>query len=173
MLLEVINMPNSHPELAAAEDKGEKAFDMVLRSDRFRNSVIYQPRIWYNAYQVNASYFEGEPGDLLVHFPDIGGDKWSAMAELIAQPAERMMKWDVPLEQTTYEREISDYWERLRRASKLLDAAYARMGEPAVQDAVRRLQYATTYEMDREEKMIPALSGLQDALGLRDDDTVV
>lgn len=170
MLLEVINTPESHPAIARAEDKSEKTFEMILRSERFRHQVVYQPRIWYNAYQLNATYFEGEPGDLLVHFPDIGGDKWSAMSDFIAEPAEKKKKWNVPLKQTTYEREINEYWDRIRQAYSLLEIARPRMEDPSLQDALRRLQYAVTYEMDREDKMIPAINGLRNALGQQGDD---
>jgi hypothetical protein len=168
LLAEVLNAPPAHTKSQSTEDKSQRVFHELLKSDRYRSAVMYQPKLWYNAYQVNATYFEGDPGDLLVHFHDIGGDKWSAMDDTLGRTLQQKEKWQVFLEETTYEREISDYWNRIRKAYKLLDAAQSRSKDPRVYDAVRRLQYATTYEQDREDKMLPALTGMQVVLGLKD-----
>ncbi|KAK3047792.1 hypothetical protein LTR09_010767 [Extremus antarcticus] len=173
LLVDVLNAGQSHPEIELATDKSQAAFETVLRSDRFREQVSYQPRLWYNGYQMNTTNFEGVRGDLLVHFHDIGGDKWTAMADTIARTAERKKKWEVPFEETTYEREIADYWDRIRKARRLLGMAQQRTDDNAVYEAVRRLQYATTYEVDDLEKMRGGMIGLQNALRLKGNERIV
>lgn len=173
MLMEVLNAPNTHQELLRAEHKAGKAFTTVLRSDSFRNHVLYQPREWYNAYQLDATTSEGMPGNLLVHYHDVGGDKWTAMANMIAQLPESKGLFSVPLDETAYVQEISEYWDRIRKAYRLLDLPQAKSGDSNVYNAVRRLQYAATYEADNEEKMNDAMTGLQSTLGLQDDEEVV
>ncbi|KAK5163465.1 uncharacterized protein LTR77_010647 [Saxophila tyrrhenica] len=173
MLVEVLYAGNFHPEIERAEDKTQAAFDEVLRSDRFRGQVVYQPRTWYNAYQLNATQFEGHRGDLLVHFHDIGGDKWTAMADTLARTAKAKKKWAVPFEETTYESEISDYWERIRKARQLLSVARSRQEDNAVWEAVRRLSYALTYEVDDKEKMRGGMIAVQNALRLPDSERLV
>lgn len=171
MLMEVLNAPNAHEEVQRAEHKVGKAFDMILRSDRFRNHVLYQPRKWYNAYQLDTTTTsEGMKGNLLVHFHSLGGDKWSAMADMMAQSTASKRQFSIPLVETAYVREISEYWNRIRKAYRLLKLPETRSDDSNVHNAVRRLQYAVTYEADSEEKMVEAMAGLQGALGLQNDE---
>lgn len=169
LLIEVLDAPSVRPEILQAEDKGRRAFEMVLRSDKFRAHVLYQPRSWYNAYQINSTTFEGVRGDVLVHFHDLGGDKWTAMADMISRPASTQKSWSIPLEETTYEREISDYWERVRKCREMLQLGRPKAQDKVVFDALRRLEFASTYEVDDEEKMSSALSGLRTALDRQGD----
>src|ERR1700761_1334406 len=126
VLIEVIEIRDSHPALVHVDDKSQKALEIVLKDENFRKNVAYQPRLWYNAYQTGVDKFEGERGDLLVHFHSIGGDKWSAMADLIEKTSEWKQKWNVPLDYTNYESEVEDYWERIRKGQFLVDRARAR-----------------------------------------------
>ncbi|KAK3725352.1 hypothetical protein LTR37_000322 [Vermiconidia calcicola] len=174
MMIEVLTVLKSHIDVKEnPESQVQKALQTVITSDQFRGHVNYQPRTWYNAYQLGMDEFEGEPGNLLVHFHDLGGDKWSAMANTIDQKEDWRGRLSVPLKQTTYELETREYWERIRRAWHLLNLAQSRPYVPDADESFRRLQYAVTYEMDRSEVLITAMGNLQDALGLQENEKVV
>ena len=163
MLIEVLSTPKD--EFQGASDKGAKALDQVLRSDQYRDHVFYQPRSWYNAYQLSTDQFEGKQGDLLVHFHGLGGDKWSAMADTISQQSESSKEWSVPLAQTHYRAETEEYWERIRTAHDLLGRARPRMFDPSIDGPLRRLQYASTYEMDNVSALNKAIDMLMEVVG--------
>ena len=82
MLIEVLAPPRD-PGFDIAAWKDDKALENVLTSEPFREAVVYQPRTWFNAYQLSSDRFEGKRGDLLVHFHDLEGDKWSAMQQTL------------------------------------------------------------------------------------------
>ena len=173
VLLDALSVPSNHPSLNPDGDKAQHSLQMVLTHDRFRENVFYQPRTWYNAYQLSTDTSEARKGDLLVHFHDLGGDRWSAMSRTLEQLARRGSDgWSVPLEDTTYELQVFEYWQRMRVSRELLERAKAKMHEHEVEGAVRRLQYASTYEMDVADAMNHALDNLKDALGIREGETI-
>ena len=163
MLIDVLSIPKRE----FGDNAARKALDKILRSETCRESVFYQPRKWYNTYQTSASDTEAKAGDLLVHFHGLGGDKWGAMASTIAKTSELRRDWSLPLERTSYEKEIGDYWNRIREARALLAQAWEQREEPHVDPSYRRLQYATTYEVDDIDAIGSAMSGLREATGIR------
>ena len=163
MLIDVLAVPKRE----FGEDHARKALNKILRSESYRDNVFYQPRKWYNTYQTSPSNTEAQAGDLLVHFHGLGGDKWGAMASTIAKTEDLRRDWSLPLEQTSYEKEIGDYWNRIREARTLLAEAQQQAEEPHVDPSYRRLQYATTYEVDDIDAIGSALSALREATGIQ------
>ena len=157
MLIEVLSVP---------QHEGQKALEKILRSDAYRHHVFYQPRRWYGAYELSPGGFQDKRGDMFVHFHDLGGDKWRNMEDTLARTSDAKKSWSVPLKQTTYTTRIRDYWDRIREANDVLNKARPRMTDPSVDPAYRRLQYATTYEVDNEDVMVAALRALRSAAGL-------
>ena len=149
--------------------------EKILMSPEWHDQVLYQPRTWFNAYQLNSTAFEGNPGALLVHFHDLdGGDKWSSMATYFDQIALRNSTWSLPLGLTTYESEVREYWDRVRKAGILLQRAEAMNGKDGVVDhAAKRLEHAVRYEADVETEMHGASDALKEALGVREGEKVV
>lgn len=168
LLIEIMALPRNHPALKQAAEKDELSMEMVVTSEHFRGHATYQPRRWYNAYQLSVAEFEGQPGDLLVHFHDLEGDKWSAMANALGQLSRKNSTWSVPLAMTTYESEIAEYWGRLRKARKLLQQAEKRRREDEVDGAAKRLEYAVNYEADLESVMNSSIDNLKKALGIKE-----
>lgn len=140
--------------------------------------MVYQPRRWWNALQTDLDTFEGEKGDLLVHFWDLGGDKWAAMAKTLDSlghgdgngnvTAKSAGAWKKPFEETGYERKVEAFWDRMREAKRLFSDAAPRMGEVNVRGAVERLGWVRDYQSDDEEKMTEALLRVRDALREKD-----
>ncbi|KAK5134494.1 hypothetical protein LTR08_006411 [Meristemomyces frigidus] len=173
MLVEVLAMPANTPALEHAPDKDKMAMELVLTDTAWRKEVLYQPRTWYNAYQLDVDHFEGKRGDLLVHFHALEGDKWSAMSRYLTQVALRNSTWNVPLGMTTYESEVHEYWDRIRQAEALLDVAELRIADAGVEVAAKRLGYAYHFEADIEQVMHEAMDALKEALGILEGQKVV
>ena len=168
MLIELLSVPKNEfgSDGRLGQDSSRKAFEKILRSDAYREHVFYQPRRWYNAYQLSPSEGESKRGDLLLHFHGLGGDKWAAMASVIKNEGMRR-DWNLPLEQTQYQKEIAEYWNWIREAKSLLWLAREQKSEAHVDPAYRRLQYATTYEVDDVNAMKDAISALREATGIQ------
>ena len=164
MLIEALSIRKI--EFGDSPNKGQRALDEALRSDQFRDHVLYQPRSWYNAYSLGANEFEGKPGDLLVHFHGLAGDKWSAMADTVNNTSELRRTWSVALEQTSYRKEVDEYWNRIRTAYDTLRRAEPHRFNPTVDGPFRRLEYASTYEVDDAEAMNLATEKLKEVAGL-------
>lgn len=173
MLVEVLAPPRE-PGVDIAQWKDAKALENVLASEQFRDAVVYQPRMWFNAYQLDAERFEGKRGDLLVHFHDLEGDKWSAMQQTLNKLSDRKINstWSVPLRETTYEREVLEFWDRLRKSKKLLELAAKKTGEYQVDKARDKLSWVKDYQCDREDVMHSAMDEMKSALGMAEGEKV-
>jgi len=173
MLVEVIAPPRE-PSVNIAELKDEKALETVLRGEKFREGVVYQPRTWFNAYQLSADRFEGKRGDLLVHFHDLEGDKWPAMQQTLEKLSDHKVNstWSVPLRQTTYEQEVLEFWDRMRKGKKLLELAEKEMGDGVVKEAAEKLSWTIDYLCDQEREVHAAMDRMKAALGITEGEKV-
>ncbi|TKA23766.1 hypothetical protein B0A50_07048 [Salinomyces thailandicus] len=178
LLIDVLALPktsssSSSPSLASATDKDQAALQQTLTLPAYRAAVVYQPRAWFNTYQLSATHFEGHPGNLLVHFHDLDGDRWSSMSHYLAQISQPNSTWRVPLSLTTYESEVEEFWDRLRSAGTLLDESQRQFGVEGVEEKARRLGYAFHFEADVEGTMLRAMDDLKVAMGIREGEKVV
>lgn len=173
MLIDVLARPKDDPAIQHVADKDRMALELVLTDAKWRKEVMYMPRTWFNAYQLSSDRFEGRRGDLLVHFHDLEGDKWSAMSGYLQQVTLRNSTWSVPLSMTTYENEIAEYWARVKQAEFLLDRSERMISNEAVKEAAYRLGYAFHFEADIESVMNDAMDGLKEAMGIREGEKVV
>jgi len=173
MLVEVLAPPRE-PGVDIAQWKDAKAQENVLASEQFREAVVYQPRLWFNAYQLDAERFEGKRGDLLVHFHDLEGDKWSAMQQTFNKLSDRKINstWSVSLRETTYEREVHEFWERLRKSKKLLELAEKKIMDEQVKKARDKLSWVKDYQCDQEDAMHSAMDKMKSALGITEGEKV-
>ena len=92
------------------------------------------------------------------------------MADRLAEVQQGDSRWDVALEETTYGREVDEYWNRLRRAQELMNQADKRREDEAIDGALRRMGYTFNYEADREDVMDKAIESMEEVLGLRKTD---
>lgn len=168
MLIEVLALPRMAPGLDLGSEKDQQAMQQVLIGPLFRDGVIYQPRTWWNAYQISTESREGRPGTLLVHFHELEGDKWSAMSNTLMQVDEQPSAWAVPLAQTTYLFEVDEYWKRMEHGKKLLEQAERKSHEDNVRNAIDRLNHALDYEADEEAVLLGAMDNIKEALGIKE-----
>jgi len=173
LLIEIIAPPRE-AGVSALKAYSFERLGELLTSAEWRSCVVYQPRRWWNALQTDLETFEGRRGDLLVHFWDLEGDKWAAMAKTLDALGHRASggnataasvgAWKKPFEETGYEKEVQAFWNRMREAKRLLGNAAPRMSEDAVRSAVERLGWVRDYQSDEEEKMSEASLGVTQAL---------
>lgn len=165
LLIEVLAVPlrdTNRPEIAVSKD--QPALELVLANRDFAGHTVYQPRPWFNAFHING-HFEGQRGTLLAHFPDVGGEKWTAMEEYLANVTMWRNPWDMRLSETWYEGMLGDYWGRIRQAKELLEDAKPRQRkELLVLEAADNLRFALDYRSDEYPVLIEALIGLKKAL---------
>jgi hypothetical protein len=167
-LLAEILAPPREPGTDLRKHKDAKAMQNVLTAENSRQAVVYQPRIWFNAYQLDTETFEGKNGDLLVHFHELDGDMWAAMAQTLEQVHQEKRIWNVPMEKTTYEQDVAAYWARMRKSRELLALADEKMQDGDVKDARERLSWIRDYECDSESKMKAAIAWLETVLGVHE-----
>ncbi|CAC9895698.1 unnamed protein product [Aureobasidium pullulans] len=145
-------------------NKDHAALEQIMESQRFRNRVTYQPRVWYNAFDANKTY-EGETGDLMVHLLDLGGDKWARMDKYLGNVTSKINPYEVPLDQTQYEKQVASFWKRMKDSRKILkDAKEKEKGHDMIKEASRRLRFALDFETDNEVVMRGAYDSLLNAL---------
>lgn len=97
---------------------------------QFREAVAYQPLHWFNGLQlqqVQRGLVKNRPniqqGDILIHFAGLMGDKREFMGPWLDGVENKENQWTVPLENTTYLRDVEEYWYTYGQARDMLDGA--------------------------------------------------
>lgn len=142
-----------------------------LNSTSNRDHVLYQPRQWINTYEFHHAY-EGEKGDMFVHFPGLGTDRWNHMTkwlDILEGPGQA--EWDVELAQTKYPAKIAEYWKIYGVAKEMLKDAKAKAGlvtdvPTSLKVAIERLEEVLWSETDQIAAMQAATDELMKQLGL-------
>ena len=163
-LIQVLAVPLTDRKHHVSLNKDHAALEQIMESQRFRNRVTYQPRVWYNAFDANKTY-EGETGDLMVHLRDLGGDKWARIDKYLGNVTSKINPYEVPLDQTQYEKQVASFWKRMKDSRKILkDAKEKEKGHDMIKEASRRLRFALDFETDNEVVMRGAYDSLLNAL---------
>ena len=117
MLAKSMAVPMFLPNLDLDVQVDQSAMGIVMNEDEFfeNGETLFQPREWYNDYEFH-DHFEGENGDLLVHFPGLEDDRWKLMQEWLNEVEREPAKNDVPLENTRYPAEVKRFWNLVREA---------------------------------------------------------
>ncbi|ETN45744.1 uncharacterized protein HMPREF1541_09577 [Cyphellophora europaea CBS 101466] len=109
----------------------QSAMEYWLQSDLYRNSTMHVPQRWLNAYPGRRGNTPGLPadpnapqsaaqrqpftvreGDLAVHFAGGGDTRAPRMLPWLDVAEQRLKRWEVAWNETTYPGEISEFWER-------------------------------------------------------------
>lgn len=165
LLIEVLAVPLQNDKHELAISKDSPALEKILADPFYRGKTVYQPRNWFNGYHANGT-FEGQRGDMIVHFTDVNGDKWTAMDDYLGNMTEHNNPWEMELHETAYEPMVNDYWRRIRQAQALLTESEGKIYElqAQVHVAADNLRHALDYNTDHFEVMIDALIGLTRAM---------
>jgi hypothetical protein len=84
--------------------------------------IAWLPHAWFNAYQSEDS-FEGQPGDMLVHFAGLGATRLSHMQKWLEEIKHNTAKWEIPLDQTIYNEAIPEFWKAFEKNGTLQQEA--------------------------------------------------
>ena len=122
MLSHTLAYPLIHPDVDLTISADQYAMNLVCNETEFRSNVLYQPRPWFNTYEFVRGY-EGQKGDLLVHFPGLAADRSKHMTDWLDIVEADPTAWEVPLDQTAYQLKLDEFWTALRRGRDLLLAA--------------------------------------------------
>ena len=95
----------------------------LFREPGRKDTVLYQPKHWYNAYHSgkdNMTEIREGQGELLVHFAGFYGNRTAAMEEWFEKIETEPEKHAIPIEQTHIKQEVDEYWSALREGKVLL-----------------------------------------------------
>jgi hypothetical protein len=147
---------------------------LELNRTENRKHVIYQPRPWFNTYEFYHAY-EGERGDVFVHFPGLEEDRWKHMADWLSiLEGPQQKNWEVELQQTEYPARMAEFWEVFGTARKQLEVANERIRgqEPSSQplreamDAAERILWSETDQIVAMKEATQRLTKAMSAAGL-------
>ncbi|KAK4942636.1 hypothetical protein LTR10_017583 [Elasticomyces elasticus] len=156
MIIKAISIPQHLPHFGLGYLE-QTALYKTFNDTEFRESVIYEPRIWFNTYEFHHAY-EGKHGDFQVHMPGLGKDRWPHMEKwLNITSGPEQAEWELPVEETRYPKETKVYWNTLRYVRAVLNYAEYRekKDSPAkdVKEAVEDLRVTFLYASDAYKKL--------------------
>lgn len=142
MLLHALGKPIFHPDVDLGFSADQKAMEMYFNETDSKDHILYQPRTWYNAYEFHHAY-EGQAGDLLVHFPGLFEDRDTHMKkwlEVVEGPTAQ--EWQVLYQLSAYPARIDEFWRLLRNGRRRLEDAPALLaGASRTEDARAVIDY--------------------------------
>lgn len=132
-LSQTVALPGLRPELQL-QFFDQSALAVVCDRVGYREHMIYQPRHWWNRYHHDSD--GEEKGEMLIHFAGVSTVMKASMTkmQLMKKYLDRLQKspteWAIPIEKTSYAKEINEYWNTLRKSRKLLDRSKAWKEKP-------------------------------------------
>ena len=136
-----------------------------------RPHVLWQPRIWFNAYQWHHG-FEGDVGAMFVHFPGLESDRWNHMSHwLDILEGDEQKEWEIELKETKYPKQIDEFWRALRIGRQTLDVVHDNINDmrnapESVRVAIRSLEYIMDAETDKVDGVMRAVKNVKDAIDM-------
>lgn len=153
MLTKAMAYPMFRPEVDLHTSVDQEAMQHIFNESDFATGVLFQPRTWYNTYEFHHAY-EGEKGNMLVHFPGLEDDRWSHMSKWLSVVENYPDEWDVAYERTKYPKNVTEYWDVLRDGIITLNKGEKIIGEKGDQaegvekDVIDRLKSVVLFEAD-------------------------
>ena len=133
LLTEIMAYPLYLPGIDLGQSADPEGMGRVLNKTTggpsgkgYTDGVVYLPKPWINAYQRDMVY-EGNKGDLLVHFPELEKRQWQYMAKWLDATENMPHEWDVSLQETGYLDRTTIYWSLLRRARNTVESLEKKM----------------------------------------------
>lgn len=175
MLADAQAIPSLRPEITIKWADQSAMLESFSRP-QFRDAVAYQPLHWYNAFQLQKSLVKDKPdvhpGDMLIHFAGLMKDKRAIMGPWLDKVENTADQWTVPVENTTYLRDVQEYWDTYAQAKNTLNRANDTLAlgssvvesTQAVEDAYASLQDMIWTAADNLEGMQSRTQSLGDAL---------
>lgn len=172
---------SAYPLCRPEEDLGayydQEAMSRLLRrtdgpptGQGYADQAVYMPRLWINPYETIHG-FEGEKGDILVHFPGLFQYREERMEKWFSELERHQEDWEVPLEETKYQDRTTTFWNSIREARNAFKAALEAVaqepeGTPidARREALINLRNAVRFEAHHPEELHKAMDALNAAI---------
>lgn len=125
-LKQVATFPQSTPDAKTSEDVDIDAIWSILDQRENQDHVIYQPRSWYNGFDLgDRGRSEIYEGDMLVHLKGVDGEqrKEAAVHWWLSKIKQNL---HLPLEISGYQEKVKVFWEVQRTAKELLQQSQKR-----------------------------------------------
>ncbi|THX44002.1 hypothetical protein D6D08_10525 [Aureobasidium pullulans] len=191
MFVDGMAFPLCNPKVELGNDADQAAMARtVLKSSGgpdgygFKRGIVYLPRNLFNAYELpgymrdgrtdvlrnftgfeEPHAFEGKKGDFIVHLPGLFGDREPLMTDWLDMIENRQEDWALPLEETTYVKETTQFWKMYGEAVNTLREAFKRdeAGKEIV-DAIKQLRIALSEEADDANRIAEYMNELKELL---------
>ncbi len=173
----IVSFPAYRPDVPL-EYRDQSAFAELLKETPFRKNHVIVPQRWFNAYQRELNddqqrSFQINRGELLVHFPGVP-HRDKAMRTFIDRAERHLPEWELDYENTTYPREIKEFWteqheklaERRNEATKADEVAETLLRKTEWQLA----RYREKMKSGDPDKVERAIEPLKEVLFNREDD---
>lgn len=145
LLNRVMTYKHYHPDEEYVFEEQTILARLTENDEEFQKQSIYVPKAWFNAYFYSLQ--EVKPGLLLSHFPH-PDYKWHIYEWLRVLETDKNSDYkpvyNIPVSQTTYPKEIKDFWNIKRRADKVIKGF-----ERNVQRGADPIQFGLQYEETR------------------------
>jgi hypothetical protein len=169
MLMEVLGFKFYKPEVDLGHSADQKAMEIIFEEPERVPFILYQPRLWYNAYDIGAR-FEARPGDIIVHFPgfeEFKADKMRKWWETLKNET-TSAQWTVPLSRTGYISAVERYWQTARDGRRMIKTLedYIQKNDNAcntseLSDELNKLKYVVSKEPDQENLVQSAMERIK------------
>lgn len=128
-LTQVATFPQSRPDVDTSEDIDIDAMWWVLDQPENQDHVAYQPRSWYNGYDLgDQGKSEIYEGDMQVHLVGVDSEprKEAAVHWWLSKIEKSPQKMHMPLAASGYPEKVQMFWEVLKTAKELLQQSQKR-----------------------------------------------
>lgn len=160
MLADAQALPSLRPEIPIRWADQTAMLESFSRP-QFRDGVVFQPLHWYNEFQLQENREKHKPnvhpGDLLIHFAGLEGDKGELMGPWLYGVENMADQWSVPLENTSYPMDVREFWDIYGQAKDNLDRA-------------KKALSSESSNADSRQSMVQASETLQNMLWNATDD---
>lgn len=170
MIAKALAYPMFRPDVDLGISADQYAMELIFNETEFSQHILYQPRIWYNAYEFHHGY-EGKAGDILVHFPGLEDDRWKHMLSWLDRiEGPEAKQWEVELAHTMYPDQIDKFWAQVRECRDTLSITDRHFDDnnsvpEDLMTAVENLRKVLSYWTDQMEVMHSAVMGVRHAMG--------
>ncbi|KAL4931663.1 cytochrome P450 [Aspergillus undulatus] len=121
MLVEALAYPVYKPDIDLGMQVDQTAMERILNQTTYKANVTCLPRTWINTYEWTHAY-EGTKGNLLVHFPGLGEQRWEHMEKWLDTVERTPEEWEVRVSETWYLQQTEEFWDRIHKANKIISS---------------------------------------------------
>jgi hypothetical protein len=126
------------------------------------------PAQWFNAYPTDGGkdktkHYKYEPGQLLMHFAGVS-DKTKVIGAWLERLERDRQVFELPLAETNYEQQISEFWEGLRPDAEASEKAIKKAKEEKERLKAERKKAMELKKQMSKEQRVKAMEQVEEAI---------